>query len=123
MKAKTVRIIYWVFTIIFCAFMLFSGVVELMQTESAQKGLIDLGYPVYLNYILGVAKLLGVLAILQNRFKELKEWAYAGFTIDIVGAGASFVLNGMGFASTLFVIPFLVVMFVSYFSWKKLEGI
>ncbi len=60
MKDKTVKIVYWIVTIIFCAFMLFSATVELMQIESAQKGLIDLGYPVYLNYILGVAKLLGV---------------------------------------------------------------
>jgi hypothetical protein len=103
--------------------MVFSGVVELMQTESAQKGIVDLGYPVYFNYIIGVAKLLGVVAILQSRFKTIKEWAYAGFTFDIVGAGASLLLVGGGIMSLLFVVPFLAVLFGSYVLWKKLEEV
>jgi hypothetical protein len=123
MSARTIKISYWILTIIFALFMVFSGVVELMQTESAQKGIVDLGYPVYFNYIIGVAKLLGVVAILQSRFKTIKEWAYAGFTFDIVGAGASLLLVGGGIMSLLFVVPFLAVLFGSYVLWKKLEEV
>lgn len=92
-----------------------------MQTESAQKALSDLGYPVYLNYIIGVAKLLGAIAIIQNKFRTIKEWAYAGFTFDLLGAGASFLLAGGGIASLFFILPFLIVLFGSYVLWKKMN--
>ena len=48
-----------------------------------------LGYPVYLMTILGVAKVLGVIALLIPGQPLLKEWAYAGFTFDILVAAAS----------------------------------
>ena len=47
------------------------------------------GYPVYFLTILGVWKILGVIAILAPRFKLLKEWAYAGFFFAMTGALAS----------------------------------
>jgi hypothetical protein len=48
--------------------------------------LAHLGYPSYLLAILGTAKLLGAPALLQNRFPTLREWAYAGFAFDLIGA-------------------------------------
>lgn len=98
--------------------MVFSGVSELMQTESAQKALTDLGYPVYLNFILGVAKLLGAVAILQTRWNTIKEWAYAGFVIDVLGAGFSILLAGGGLGA-LAVLPFVIVISASYILWKR----
>ena len=53
-----------------------------------------LGYPAYLPAILGTAKLLGALALLQNRVPTLREWAYAGFTINLLGATASHLFAG-----------------------------
>ena len=119
MKPKTIRIIYWAFTILFCLGMLFSGVSELMQTPQSVEVLKHLGYPAYLNIILGIAKVLGVLAILQWQFKTLKEWAYAGFTIDFLGASASLYFAGGGILMALSTIPFFIVMFASYYFWKK----
>ena len=107
------------FTILFCLGMLFSGFSQLLQVESAQKAMTDLGYPLYLNYILGFAKLLGVIALLLP-LRILKEWAYAGFTFDIFGAGLSMFFNGQGLMA-LSVLPFLIVMFISYGLWKKVE--
>ena len=103
--------------------MLFSGVSELMQTQQAVEVIKHLGYPVYLNIILGIAKVLGVIAILQWKFKTVKEWAYAGFTIDFLGASASLYFAGDGILMALSTIPFFVVMFASYFLWKKKENI
>ncbi len=119
MKAKTAKILYWIFTLLLVAGMLFSGISELIQMESAKAVIKHLGYPLYLNIILGVAKLLGALALLQTMWKTLKEWAYAGFTIDFIGAGASMYFAGDGIASALTVVPFLAVLFVSYGMWKK----
>ena len=85
MKLKTKKILYWIFTLLFVAAMLMSGILELLQTEQSKAVLQKLGYPVYMNIILGVAKVLGALAILQTKWKTIKEWAYAGFLIDFIG--------------------------------------
>jgi len=123
MKPKTIKIIYWVVTILFALFMLFSGVSEIMQIEGAKQVMKQLGYPIYVNTIIGVAKILGAIAILQWKFRTIKEWAYAGFTIDITGAAASFYFTGEGIINVLSTIPFLAVMFISYYFWKKVENI
>ena len=121
MKPKTIRIIYWIVTILFSLFMIFSGVSEIMQTEQAKEIMKHLGYPVYVNTIIGVAKVLGALIILQWKFKTIKEWAYAGFVIDFIGASASFYFAGDRILTTLSPMIFLAVMFISYFLWKKSE--
>ena len=120
MKSKGIKITYWIVTIIFAAFMLFSGISELMQTEQGKEALAALGYPIYLNIILGVAKVFGAIAIVQTKFRTIKEWAYAGFAFDIVGASLSFALNGDGMVAALFPLVFLIVLFLSYVLWKKI---
>lgn len=119
MKKKTVKIIYWIVTILFVALMLFSGISELMMTEQGNELLISLGYPLYLNYILGIAKVLGAIALVVPQFKTLKEWAYAGFTIDLGGASLSFVFSGLGAGNAIGPLVILAVMFVSYGFWRK----
>ena len=123
MKPKTIKIIYWMVTILFSLFMLYSGIVEVMQNEQAKEVMKHLGYPIYVNTIIGVAKILGALAILQWKFRTLKEWAYAGFTIDFIGAGASLYFAGDGILMVLSTTIFLAVMFLSYFLWKKVDNI
>jgi hypothetical protein len=118
---RRARIIYWVTTLLFLAFMLLGAVSEVLQTEGAQKLLASLHYPVYLNYILGIAKIVGVLVIVQWRYKTIKEWAYAGFTIDILGAAAStYFVEGI--APAIFTSVFLVLPFLSYYFWKRSEA-
>ena len=121
MKPKTIKLIYWILTILFASFMLFSGFSEIIQTEQAKEIMKHLGYPIYVNTIIGVAKILGALAILQWKYKTIKEWAYAGFTIDFIGAGTSFYFAGDGILMALSQLIFLAVMFISYFLWKKVE--
>src|SRR5262245_2104323 len=83
---KTVNIIYWVSTGLFSAFMLSSAIPNLLSSEEWVALLTHLGYPTYILPLLGVAKLLGVVALIVPGFPRLKEWAYAGFTFDLVGA-------------------------------------
>jgi hypothetical protein len=99
-------------------FMLFGAVSEVSQAESAQKLLASLNYPVYLNYILGVAKIIGAVVLIQWRLKTIKEWAYAGFTIDILGAAASsYFVEGI--VPAIFTAIFLIPLFLSYYFWKR----
>jgi len=120
MGDKGLKITYWIVTILFVAFMLFSGFSEIIGTEAGDALLITLGYPLYLNFILGIAKVLGGIAIIQTKWKAIKEWAYAGFTFDLVGASLSFAFIGSRFIDVFMPLVFLIVMFVSYGLWKKL---
>ncbi|HKK44774.1 MAG TPA: DoxX family protein [Balneolaceae bacterium] len=119
MKPKKLRVSYWALTILFSLFMLSSGIQELLQTEGSNQVMNLLEYPLYLSYILGTAKVFGVIAILQNRFSILKEWAYAGFTIDFIGAAASGALTAAGPAMIIGPMGVLAVMFLSYYLWKR----
>jgi len=80
---------YWIATGLFCLMLGFSGVTHLLKVEPMVEAVTGLGYPLYLMTILGVAKLLGVLALLAPGRPLLKEWAYAGFTFNLLGATLS----------------------------------
>jgi hypothetical protein len=80
------KISYWTLTIIFAGMMMLSGYFYLSKQPAIVQAIHQLGYPEYMLGILGTAKILGVVALLQTRFNTLKEWAYAGFTINLIGA-------------------------------------
>ena len=74
---KRNRIIYWVATIWLTLGMLSTGMVQILQIEEEKQKMNALGYPMYFLTIIGIWKLLGVLAVLIPRYPLLKEWAYA----------------------------------------------
>ena len=118
MTQKSKNIVYWILTGIFCAMMLFSAYMELFPPKEAVEVMKHLGYPFSLLFLLGIAKLFGSIAILQNKFKTVKEWAYAGFTIDLIGASyAHFSVND---TVPMIITPlvFLAVLSGSYYLWK-----
>jgi len=82
---KTTKILYWVFTILFAGLMLMSAIPNILSAPDWVNIMEQLGYPKYLLPFLGVAKLLGVIALLVPGFPRLKEWAYAGFFFDLTG--------------------------------------
>jgi uncharacterized membrane protein len=86
---KRNKIIYWISTSLLAIGMLQSGIFAVLRTKDWVKLVTDLGYPLYFLTILGVWKILGVIAILIPGFKLLKEWAYAGFFFAMTGALAS----------------------------------
>jgi hypothetical protein len=91
--SKRNKIIYWIATLWLCLGMVATGVTQLMQLPSdgalsppGVYGITQLGYPVYFLTIIGVWKILGVIAMLVPNFALLKEWAYAGFIFLLTGA-------------------------------------
>ncbi len=80
------KIIFWVSTVLFGAFMLSSAIPNILQTQEWVNIFKLLGYPQYMLPFLGVAKVLGVTALVVPGFPRLKEWAYAGLFFDLVGA-------------------------------------
>ena len=123
MKPKTTKIIFWVVTVLFCLANFASGIAELFPNEQGLDIMKQLGYPAYLLFIIGIAKILGSIAVIQTKFKTIKEWAYAGFTIDYIGASLSFYFIKSRAFDILLPLVFLVVMLISYFLWKKVERI
>ena len=77
---------YWIITGIlsFCIFS--GGLAQAMQLKGVVEGFKPLGYPTYFISIIGVWKILGVIAILIPKFPLLKEWAYAGLFFTMTGA-------------------------------------
>ncbi|BAU54343.1 DoxX family protein [Mucilaginibacter gotjawali] len=119
MTSKTIKTSYWILTSLFSLAMLMDGIGGINHEKRGVEGMQHLGYPLYVMTIIGSAKLLGVLAILQTRFNTLKEWAFSGFTISFVGAFWSRAYTGDGIGLLLPPVVMLVILFVYYFVWKK----
>jgi len=93
---KRSKIIYWVATGLLAFGMLASGLSQLFHVKEMNEIITHVGYPLYFMYIIGVWKILGVIAILIPRQKLLKEWAYAGFFFLMTGALISHLAIGDG---------------------------
>lgn len=119
MKPRTTARLYWTLTILFCLVMLADGVAGLLMEKNGQEGMRQLGYPMYIMTITGAAKILGALALLQNKYRTLKEWAFAGFVIDFIGAAASVAFAGLGLVGTIPALVMLLIVFGIYFLWKQ----
>ena len=118
---KKTKIFYWIFTGLMVAMLGVGSVFDAISDPEALKYVTKLGYPAYLVPFLGVAKLLGLVAILVPGFPRLKEWAYAGLVIDLVGALYSHIAAGDAPATwaPIFIPIFLV--FGSYIFYHKLR--
>jgi len=105
---------YWIITVIlsFCIFS--GGLAQAMQAEGVVKGFKPLGYPTYFISIIGVWKMLGIIAILIPGFKLLKEWAYAGLFFVMTGVVISHIASND--ISAQIVAPVLLAVF-TVLSW------
>jgi hypothetical protein len=120
---KKISIAYWVVTILFAGFMIWTSIPGARLEPQAVKFLHDyLGYPLYFIHFISVAKILGGIALLIPGLKTLKEWAYAGMFFDLVGAifSVSYVAGKFD-AGSLFVLLPIAVGAVSYYLWKRTE--
>ena len=121
MQPKTIKILYWVFTILFAALMIYSAYGSILVNDDAKTLIHDqLGYPVYFIPFTGVAKLIGAIVILIPGLTTVKEWAYAGLFFDL----AAVVYSGIALSGTVdpmmsFMLIWIVPGILSYVYWKK----
>jgi hypothetical protein len=87
---------YWAFTIPVAFEMAAGGIWDLLRIEYVRVVLANLGYPLYLLYIIGVPRIPCAFVLLLPGFRRLKEWAYAGAFFNYAGAAASHALAGTG---------------------------
>ena len=116
-KAKT--IVYWLVTVLFCLQMSFTAYAQLRLPQVAEA-FIHLGFPAYFRVELSWAKLLGVLLLLAPVPVRLKEWAYAGFAINLASALIAHFSVGDGPMAWGPAAATGVLWGLSYFSWRRL---
>ena len=92
--SKRNKIIYWISTAWLSLGMLSTGIVQLIKMKEEADMFARLGYPLYFLTLLGIWKILGVVAVLVPKFPLLKEWAYAGFFFAMSGAVFSHIAVG-----------------------------
>jgi hypothetical protein len=120
---KKTNIFYWIFTGLFSFLMLASAIPDILSMPIAVQGMhTELGYPVYFIPFIGVAKLLGVIAILVPGFARLKEWAYAGLFFDLIGATFSIIAIGKpDFIGMALPLALAVASYLFYTKRRKLQ--
>jgi len=115
--SKRNKIIYWVSTIWLALGMVSTGGAQLFKMKAGAGGedmITHLGYPIYLLTLLGIWKLLGVVALLIPKFPLLKEWAYAGLFFLTTGAIYSHIASGESVSEIL---PALLLLLLTAISW------
>ncbi|SDJ85721.1 DoxX-like family protein [Catalinimonas alkaloidigena] len=121
---KKITILYWAFTGLFAFMMFGSAVPDALSVEMAQEGFKSMNMPTYLLPFLGIAKMLGVIAILVPGFPRIKEWAYAGLVFDLLGATYSIIASGQPVASWAFMaLPLSLAAASYYFYHKRLAAV
>lgn len=109
------KIIYWIATVWLALGMLSTGIVQLIKMKEEVDMMTHLGYPLYFLTILGIWKLLGVVAVLAPKLPLLKEWAYAGFFFAMSGAVFSHLACGDGAKELFGPVLLLLLTTVSWY--------
>lgn len=113
---RSYKIIYWISTGWLALGMLSTGVVQLLRVEQEVDKMTQLGYAKYVLLLLGIWKILGVIAIVLPGFRLLKEWAYAGFFFAMSGAVFSHIAVGDDMKELFGPLLLLILTVVSWYS-------
>lgn len=117
---KKLKITYWISTILFSAMMLFSATMYFTNPEMAQT-FQYLGFPDYFRVELGIAKYIGVLFLLAPFYGRLKEWVYAGFTINMISGSIAHAALGDPASAVITPLVMLGILGLSYITLHKLD--
>jgi len=116
---KGTAIFYWTVTALFCLEMLFGAYTQLRLPQVAEA-FRHLGFPAYFRVELSWAKLVGVSLLLAPVPARLKEWAYAGFAINLVSALIAHFAVGDGAAAWSWAAGTSVLWVLSYLLGRRL---
>ena len=112
------KYVYWGTTGLFTLFMLFSGVMYFIADAPAES-FERLGFPDYFRIQLGIAKLVGGVALLIPLPRWMKEWTYAGFSIDLGSAIIAHAAVGDPVSTMVAPAVLLAVLMASYISYHQ----
>ena len=119
-SARAATILYWIVTALFCLQMGFTAYAQLRLPQVGQA-FIHLGFPDYFRVELSWAKFLGIALLLAPVPPRVKEWAYAGFAINLASAIIAHVSVGDGPDAWGWAAGTSVLWGLSYVLWRRLE--
>jgi hypothetical protein len=120
-RSKGITIAYWIVTALFCLQMSFTAYAQLRLPQVAEM-FTHLGFPAYFRMELSWAKLLGVALLLAPAPAWLKEWAYAGFAINLASALIAHLSVGDGPEVWAWAAVTSVLWGISYFLWRRRQA-
>lgn len=119
---RTISVLFWIFTALFCLEMCFTAYYELLP--QGYLAFARLGFPNgVFRFELSLAKLAGAVVLLVPMIPaRLKEWAYAGFAINLVSAVIAHA--SIGDRPLAFVPSTLtgILWAISYFCWRRVQA-
>ena len=118
---RATTIVYGIVTALFCLQMSFTAYAELRLPQVA-AAFTHLGFPAYFRVELSCAKLLGVVLLVAPLPARLKEWAYAGFAIDLGSALIAHLSVGDGPEAWAWPAATGVLWGLSYFFWRRRQA-
>lgn len=118
---KATTIAYWTVTALFCLQMGFTAYAQLYLPEVAQA-FTHLGFPDYFRVELSLAKFVGIALLAAPAPARLKEWAYAGFAIDLASAVIAHLAVGEGPEAWGWAAGTGVLWGLSYFFWRRRQA-
>jgi hypothetical protein len=120
MTLKNAKRIYWTGTVLTSLWFGASGFFELTKNPIVWNITLQLGYPAYFIYVLGIAKLSGIIVLLiPGKLLRLKEWVFAGIFFDIIFAFAS-KLSVVGPSGTVDAIVAFTMVSITYVMFRKI---
>ena len=119
---KKAKILYWIFVGLFGGLMVFSAVPDILVDQMAVDGFHQIGLPKALVPFVGWAKLIGVITILLPGHPRLKEWAYAGLFIDLIGATYLIIAAGMPLKNWIFMSLPLALGAAAYMAYRNYQA-
>jgi hypothetical protein len=120
MNTKKIKIVYWIALVLLTIGILFSAIPSVLKLSYAVEHFCNvLKLPEYLLVFTGVLKLLGLVILYIPKFPKLKEWVFAGFTFDLIGAWYCNFEAMNSFATTIPVIFYIAVLLTLYYLYNK----
>jgi hypothetical protein len=110
------KLVHWILTGVVCAVMLMAAGMYFLNTEEVVTNFTNLGYPTYLIYPMGIAKIAAVLMLLTKFNRPLTEWAYAGLFFMATLAAMAHLATKDG--QHMMAIGIIVLVIGSYVTWK-----
>ena len=117
-RSKGTVVGFWIVTGLLCLQICFTAYAQLRLPQVAEA-FTHLGFPGYFRVELSLAKFLGVILILAPVPARLKEWAYAGFAIDITSALIAHFAVGHGPQVWGWAAGTGLLWGLSYFFWRR----
>jgi hypothetical protein len=121
MKNKSIKIAYWAVLGLITFGMLFSAVPSVLKLPYAVEHFCNvLRLPEYLLVFTGLIKLIGLVVLYIPGYPKLKEWVFAGFTFDLMGAWYCNFSVMNSFSASVPALVFLALIAVLYYLYTKL---